>query len=314
MKRFLTFFLFFTSVLVSWLHAQLSISGQLPRSNYMLYERIDFTVSMTNNSDSDILLNNDEEPWIRFLITDSTGLPIPSVGKATFPALTIPAGETKNITINITPLYHLRQTGDFKVCPVVDLPGQGEIVGGGTSLKILNGRRVWSESRTLEGSERVFSLLTFSPLPDRSLLYLRVEDADQNAVYANLALGNVVGGVPPQVRMDAGNNIHVLQCIMLKTYLYTRATVNGAVVHQSVFRTANEYAPRLVEMEGNAVTVAGGREQNEQNRPDRLSDGQNGKIVDSPPDTAKTANPANAGHDIPVAPAVSGTDSEKLPR
>jgi hypothetical protein len=268
------------------LHAQLAVGAQLPRANYLLYERIDMTVSVENNSDEDILLSNDQVPWIRFLVTDKSGLPITSAGRATFPPLTLKPGETKNVTINLTPLYNIRQLGEYRAAAVVNLPGKGEIISSACGFQILEGRKVWSEKRTLEGSERTYTLMTFSPLPDRTMLYLRVADMDQNIIYANLSLGNIAGGVPPEVHLDGKNNIHVLQCVALSTYLYTRASEQGKVLSSNIFRTQNEIPPRLAVLDGDSVVVQGGMEETAQNSPDRLSDTQNGGHPSAPSDAA----------------------------
>jgi hypothetical protein len=269
------------------LHAQLKVGAQLGRGNYMLYERVDLNVVLTNSSDSDILLNNDDGPWVRFLVTDHQGLPLASEGKATFPAITIKAGETKTVAINITPLYAIRQVGVYDASAVVNLPGKGDIISPPCRFQVLEGRKVWSETRTMDGSTRQFSLFSFAPLPDRTYLYLRVDSPDDNAVYANYYLGNIAAAVPPEVRLDAKNDLHVLQCIAMSTYLYSRTSPEGKVLHQSVFKTFHEQAPHLQELDGDAIVVAGGLEETEENSPDHLSDAQKGITNPSTPQSMK---------------------------
>ena len=50
--------------------------------------------------------------------------------------------------------------------------------------------------RSVESSERTYSLIRFSPTSDTTQLYLRVEDPSENLVYTNLALGEMVERLP----------------------------------------------------------------------------------------------------------------------
>ncbi len=260
------------------LHAQLAVGIEAPRAHFLLYERVELTVSLVNNSDQDIVLTNDGGPWIRFLITDKGGLPVGAENTATFPPLTVKAGDTQKLTINVTPLYAIRSLGTYKACAVVNLPGKGEIISPPCQIEEMDGHHIWTETRTLDGSPRDFSLIVFAQSPGKTILYLRVEEPDTNLVLANIGLGNLASGVDPEIRFDSANNLHILQCIALSTYLYTRVDVSGKVVHQGVFKTYQEIPPHLSTLEGNNVVVNGGIEQTEATRPERLSDTQNGVV------------------------------------
>jgi hypothetical protein len=126
----------------------------------------------------------------------------------------------------------------------------------------------------VEGSQRVYSLIRFSPTPDTTNLYLRVEDPSENVVYTNLALGEVVAYIDPDVFFDPQGNIHVMQPIAMSTYLYTRADPSGKILHQGIFKTFQTIPPRLKKMEDGNVVVVGGLEENPNVPREKLSDSQ----------------------------------------
>src|SRR5258708_7371942 len=80
----------------------------------------------------------------------------------------------------------------------------------------------------------------------------------ENAVYATLALGELVSFIDPDVFFDPQGDIHVLQPIAMGTYLYTRADQDGKVAHQTIFKTFRAIPPRLHKVEDGNVTVVGG--------------------------------------------------------
>ena len=260
--------------------AQLQVSAQTERSHFLLYERVDVLVSILNNSGMDIVLDNNEgHPWLSFLLSRHDApnyMPVRQERQANFAPLTLKAGETKILRVNLTPIFSFREEGDYRASAVIDLPGQDQIISDFVPFSVTKGQTIWSESRPVEGSTRVYSLLRFSPSSDRTQLYLRVEDPSENIVYANIGLGEVVALLPPDVYFDPQGNIHVLHPFALGTYAYTRADSNGKILVQRVFKTVQEIPPRLHKMDDGNVIVWGGQEQNPDQAREKLSNGQVG--------------------------------------
>jgi len=194
-------------------------------------------------------------------------------------------GETKTLRINITPLFSFRDEGDYKAAAVIDLPGEGQIISDSVPFTVLDGRTVWSATRPADGTERVYSLIRFSPKPDMTNLYLRVEDPSENIVLSNLALGEVVAYIDPDVFFDPQGNLHVMQPVAMETYLYTRADPSGKILHQGIFKTFQSIPPRLTKMDDGNVVVVGGLEDNPDTPRETLSEGQkkaNGQVEKKP--------------------------------
>ena len=276
--------------------AQVQVSAQTERRQFLLYERVDLLVTVANIGESDLVLNNNEgHPWLSFLVSKHNRLPVRPERQGAFKPVTLKAGETKTLRINLTPLFSFREEGDYKAAAVIDLPGEGQIISDSVPFTVLRGRQVWSQTRPVEGSERVYSLIRFSPQPDTTNLYLRVEDPSENIVYANLALGEVVAYIDPEVFFDPQGNIHVMQPIAMGTYLYTRADPSGKILHQGIFKTFQAIPPRLTKMEDGNIIVVGGLEENPNTPREKLSEGQKkaqGQVEKKPDAPAVGAGPA----------------------
>jgi hypothetical protein len=277
--------------------AQIQVSAQTERNDFLLYERVDLLVTVANTGESDLVLNNNEgHPWLSFLVSKHNRLPVRQERQAVFKPVTLKVGESKTLRINLTPLFSFREEGDYKAEAVVDLPGEGQILSDGVPFTVLRGHPVWSQTRPVAGSERVYSLIRFSPQSDTTSLYLRVEDPSENIVLANLALGEVVAYIDPDVFFDPQGNIHVMQPIAMGTYLYTRADPSGKILHQGIFKTFQTIPPRLTKMEDGNVIVAGGLEENPNTPREKLSKGQktaNGQVEKKPdaPDAGPGSTP-----------------------
>ena len=262
-------------VMGNLVHAQIAVSAQTQRTDFLLYERVDLLVTVVNQSESDITLDNNEgHPWLSFMVSKENRLPVHSEQQASFKAITLKVGQSKTIRVNLTPLFAFREVGNYKASAVIDLPGADPIVSENVPFSVLPGRVVWTESRPVDGLQRVYSLIRFSPVPNTTSLYLRVEDPDENEVLANLGLGEIVAYVDPDVFFDPQGNIHVMQPISMGTYLYSRADATGKVEHQGIFKTYQAIRPRLSKLDDGSVIVLGGLEQNPNTPVESLADGQ----------------------------------------
>jgi hypothetical protein len=255
--------------------AQIQVSAQTTRSDFLLYERVDLVVTVANTGESNLVLNNNEgHPWLSFVVSKHNRLPVRQERKGTFKPISLKVGESKTLRIDITPLFSFREEGEYKAAAVIDLPGEGQIMSDSVPFTVLRGRQVWSQTRPVEGTDRVYSLLRFSPQPDRTKLYLRVEDPSDNRVLTNLSLGDVVAYIDPEVFFDPQGNLHVMQPIAMGTYLYTRADAGGKILHQGIFKTFQTIPPRLTKMEDGNVIVVGGVEEDPNTPRETLSQGQ----------------------------------------
>jgi hypothetical protein len=285
--------------------AQLHIDAKMGRegADYLLYERTDMFVTLTNTSDTDIVLDNEgSHPWLSFMICKHNTMPVRPERQALFKPLTLKQGETKTLRINLTPLFSFRDEGGYTAQAVVTLPGAGDITSREVPFTVLLGKVVWSQQRPVDGTDRIYSLLRFSPKPDETDLYLRVEVPSDNLVLANVGLGPVEAYIDPQVFFDPQGNLHVMHLISMSTYLYTRADATGKVIHQGVFKTFQEVPPRLRKMDDGNIYVAGGLEETPEMSHESLLAGQSASPSAMQPEPSRSSiSSAPAGANTPIS-------------
>jgi len=275
-------------------NAQITVTAQTQRSTFLLFERVDLIVNISNIGENDLVLNNDEKdhPWLSFLLSrhaQQNYMPVRQERDSNFAAVTLKAGESKTFRVNLTPLFTFREEGDYRAAAVIDLPGQGQIMSDNVPFTVVKGQKVWSQVHSFDGSERIYTLLRFSPTIDTTDLYLRVEDPEENLVYANPSIGSMASSVDPEVFFDPQGNVHILHPAALGTYVYTRAGPNGKILHQGIFKTVavqgpagvERVPPRLAKMDDGNVTVIGGVEQDPDHPREKLSEGQPTKVTDT---------------------------------
>ncbi len=284
--------------------AQIHIDAKMgrDRGDYLLYERTDMLVTITNTSDTDIVLDNEgSRPWLSFMICRHNTMPVRPERQAIFKPLALKQGESKTLRINLTPLFSFRDEGDYTAQAVVTLPGAGDLTSREVPFTVLRGKAIWSQQRPVSGTDRIYSLLRFSPQPDETELYLRVEDPSDNVVLANVGLGPVEAYIDPQVFFDPQGNLHVMHLLSMSTYMYTRADADGKIVHQGVFKTFQSIAPHLRKMEDGSIYVAGGLEETPELAHESLLAGQNGGQPSAPEPTPPSISSAPPGANTPVA-------------
>jgi hypothetical protein len=295
--------------------AQIRVSAQTERSDFLLYERVDLIVTIANAGENDLELDNlDGHPWLSFLVSKHNRLPVRQERDATFKPLTLKVGETKTLRVNLTPLFSFREEGQYNAAVVIELPGAGQMVSESVPFNVVHGREVWHATRPADGTQRDYSLIRFSPTSQVTRLYLRVEDPSENVVLCNRALGDVVAYIDPDVYFDPQGNLHIMQPIAMSTYLYTRTDPAGKILHQGIFKAApmngapGLVPPRLTKLDDGSVIIQGGVEQDVNSPREVLSDGQKSAStpadnkVDSPAPLDSPTSPASLPAPAPLAP------------
>lgn len=253
--------------------AQMRIGLTADRYTYLLYEPLVLHLTLQNDAGFDLAFQDQPgHPWLTFLIMRSDRSAVspdrPIPGKD----LTLGDGKGVTLDVDVTPLYGMRETGPYKIQAVVDVGGR-QFLSQPISVTLVNGKRIWSETHNVEGSPRTYSLLRFAPTMKGTFLYLRVEDAAQNLVYSNNLLGEIVDVQMPQILFDDKGQVHILHLAGSETYRYTRASGDGAILSQAVYNaTDSGSSPVLARAGDGGILVVGGRQENQENRRERLSD------------------------------------------
>jgi hypothetical protein len=273
------FFLVLTTwglLTASQVQAQLRVVLAAERSSFLLYEPMDLSLQLNNTTGEDVVLNSGEgdRPWLSFIVIDANGRKARSEEALVLEPLVIEPGKTRLMTINLTPLYSIRATGQYQIRASVQLPGRTAYLTDPLIINVGKGEVIWTKSYTDGGTLRTVSLIKFIDRKDVSL-FLRVEEPKENLVYTTVRLGNVVALTEPKVELDASRGIHVLHPVGSRLYRYTEADAEGHIIRQED-RASSTTSPALVARPDGKIDVAGGIGETQEVKRARLSDTQQG--------------------------------------
>jgi hypothetical protein len=266
MRRSLVFAFLAALVAAVSAHAQISVQLTMERNALILFEAIPVVANIHNYSGHTIeLADNDQTPWLSFLISDESSEMISPVGKRlAFDPVKIAPGRSVSITVNLLPYYDLRQRGTFIVRAAVD--------GGGlhalsvpVKFNITKGREVWKQTvglpivtGTTNEDYRTYAL--FSRLAEQGeVLYASVQDDPHELVYGMIPLGEFLSMDEPSAIVDNTGNLHVLFRSGPRSHSYAEVDPDAKVIKQAVYSDILS-APQLVTETNGVVIVRGGEQ------------------------------------------------------
>src|SRR5438874_7585511 len=245
--------------------AQIQVDLKFKRLQYIAYESVVATLSITNLAGRDIDLHNaDGQSWLGFEITGNEGQPIAPISAESGQApLKVEAGQRVTHQINLTPLYPVHDFGTYHVRTNVYFADLGKFFYSPTRVfEVTDARPIWQQTVGIPdgvaapGNARTYALLT-NRFPDHTSLYVRVQDKDSGIVYATYPLGRTIAFEEPQAEIDRANQLHVLHCAAPRAWSYSRIGLNGELLaHSSFMETKTR--PRLVHAANGDVAVRGG--------------------------------------------------------
>ena len=254
--------LFLTGAVVS--HAQIQVDLKLKRHSYILYEPLIATVTVTNNAGRDITLADEEgKQWFNIEINHLGGSMIPpNDPDYKLHPLTVPAGQSLQRQIDLTPLFPIREQGTHRARANIYLADLDRyFYSNFVTFDLTDGKLLWRENVGVPGSDdvRQVSLIT-QQLIDRLLLYVRVKDENGTNVYTTQSLGRLIlTGHEPQEMFDRANTLHVIQEAIPGTYLCSLISIEGERLDQKTYVRVGNSRPMLVKDASGEVSVRGGQ-------------------------------------------------------
>ncbi len=241
--------------------AQLQVTLEVSRRNYMIYEPLLVKVSVRNLAGRDIELRDaGGKHWFSFDVSRANGAMIlPKTSNYQLRPLELRAGQTLERKINLTPLYAMQEFGTHRIRARVFFADLGtEYTSNSKTIEITEGHLMWQQEVGVPetGATREVSLLSFRN-PDGDRLYIRVADQRKGIIYCNMKLGRLLSLYKPQIVFGRENIIHVLHHAAPRSYLYTKLNLNGEVLERETY-LATKFDPVLRVNEDQMVFVVGG--------------------------------------------------------
>ncbi len=240
--------------------AQIQVDLKFKRRQYIAFEPVIATVTITNLAGRDIeLLDDNEQHWYGFEVTANEGRTLAPLRQGNEPPLQIAAGTSVTRKINLTPLFPITDLGVYHVRANVFFADLNKFFyARGKVFEVTSARPIWR--RTVgdpeSGGVRTYSLMT-NRFPDHTSLYVRVEDQENSLVFATFSLGRLISFDEPHAEVDRNNQLHVLHCSAPRVWSYSVVGLDGRLLKHTTY-TQTRSTPRLRRTSDGAVAVSGG--------------------------------------------------------
>ncbi len=246
---------------VSTIEAQVRVDLSLPRSLFIRYEPLLAVVTITNQSGQELeLADEGNYKWFSFKIQTTDGRLVPPYDPDyQLSPIQLGPGQKAKRLVNLTPLYPLTEFGVYRITASIYVRELNQYFSSmpPLNIEITEGRELWQETVGVPdgGPARTITLLAHS-LPDTTQLYLRIVDAD-GRIFCTHQLGRFVSFGVPEVKLDATNNVHILQNVAPQQFLYSLISLSGEVLERKTYQAVKE-KPRLARDTAGGIQVIGG--------------------------------------------------------
>jgi len=239
---------------------QIQVDLKFKRLQYIAYEPVLATVTITNLAGRDIDLRDDgEQPWFGFEVTGNEDRTLVPISHPREPGLHLAAGSSVTRKINLTPLFPVTDLGVYHVRANVFFADLNKFFYAKAKVfEVTSARPIWQQTvgDPATGGARTYSLMT-NRFPDHTSLYVRVEDKENSLVYATYSLGRVISFDEPKVEVDRKNQLHVLQPSAPRLWSYSVIGLDGRLLKHTDYAQTRS-TPRLKRAADGTVTIAGG--------------------------------------------------------
>jgi hypothetical protein len=244
--------------------AQIQVQLKFNRLQYIAYEPLLASVTITNRAGRDIDLRDaDGQQWFGFEVTGREGQSIGPAQSAGSEPLHIEASKSVTRKINLTPLFPMQDFGSYHVRAHVYFADLGKYFYSPTKVvEVSDARPIWRQSvgvpdaSPVTDDTRTYSLMT-NRFSDHTSLYVRVEDEKRGIVYAVYSLGRVIAFDEPHAEIDRKNQLQVLHCSAPRTWSYSVIGLNGDLISHSTLLEAKS-RPHFKRSPDGEVAVVGG--------------------------------------------------------
>jgi hypothetical protein len=238
--------------------AQVEITWSLAHNRTVLMEPIMATVRIANYSGHDLDLTPRGNARLTFDVEDQPTSTVRTTGQPLVKqALIIPAGDTREVEVNLLDAYRIIQGQSYMLKPMVEFDGV-RFSGERLSLEVQPGLRLLERDYGMRssGEARSISLRLIHREPgDR--LFFRIDNSSTGYCLGVYELGRVIRFFVPRLEQDRDGAFHVLHQSGPDRFVHTRFGYDGGFIGFEFF-SAETSAIDLVRDENGAVEVTGG--------------------------------------------------------
>ncbi|NDC79831.1 MAG: hypothetical protein EB090_00940 [Verrucomicrobia bacterium] len=243
--------------LCSALLGQVEVRLETPKSAYLQYAQIPFTICLKNIGGEEIAFESaGNKPWLEMIVQSRDGLLIRSEKPFVPPDKNLKVGESAVLPVDLASYFLVREPGGYQARASVRLPSGQTLLTEPLAFLIGRGETIWTQNRG-EGVDRhIYSLLKFYEDPNVGL-YLRVEVPEKNIVYPSRRLGPYVPLTKPMVEFDAQNHLHLLYQTAAGVHRITVVSEDGRLLREETRQEGVDKPTIRKEKNGEVVTEGG---------------------------------------------------------
>lgn len=244
--------------------AQINVSIKLERGNYVSYESLPVTVTVTNTSGSDVVLGGpNNSSWLNFLVTSETGRPVTAIESPNVDAIVCKKNQALERKFNLPRHFHLIESGGYVVKASVYFPDlQRWLNSPPARFNIMQAPKPqWERTYTvpsgfkMAGKYRKYQLFTVHD-SDRSYLYVRIVDESTGMYLMTTRFNSMAPDRQLQPAVDDEQNLHILCLASPLAWVYQCVDPDGKLIAQKFYKQGKG-VPQLV-AQGGGVTILGG--------------------------------------------------------
>lgn len=246
--------------------AQYLIDVKLNKKNFLTYESVEATVTISNRSGSDIVMGGPQgDSWLAFDVTDPQGHQVPPLRARVDDGFVFKSGETIGRTVPLSSAYSFSEYGSYNISARVYHPSSQQYYSSVrtranfTNAKPLGLPLKFGVPAGFPGAGQVRSYnLAILRDDDRTYLYVRIVDEKTQLKLSTLSMGTIVLVNDPQLTVDRENKLHLL--FMTAPHIYAQRLVDtqGAVEKPNYYKEIGSDRPHLVVGAGDSILVEGG--------------------------------------------------------
>ena len=246
--------------------AQYLVDVKLNKKNFLTYEGVEATVTISNRSGSDIVMGGPQgDSWLAFDVTDPQGRQIAPQRARVDEGFVFKSGETIGRTVALSKAFTFSDYGTYSVQARVYHPPSQQYYSSARARGFFTDAKVLGEPLSFgvpaglpgAGQVRAYSLAVLKD-EDRTFFYVRILDGKTKQKLTTFSLGTIVLVNDPQLSLDRENKLHVLFMVSPHIYSHVCVDTQGQVVKRLYFKEVSGNRPRLTVAAGDAIVAQGG--------------------------------------------------------
>jgi hypothetical protein len=251
------------AVLVTPCQAQYQIQLSLEKKTFLSQEPMLATLSISNNSGTDVVMGGRTSNWLQFHLTNSNGQSFPPVGVEVEESYIFKAGESMKRKIVLTDTHAISEIGSYAITAVVyHAPTADYYQSNRVRFTIMDVKPIWQQTFGVPQGEpeagrvRVHSIHIMRE-ENGSNLYYRLTDERSQMRLATYTLGPISQALDPTFTLDPQNQLQLFFLAAPRIFAHCIIGTDGKIVTRKYYREGENNRPFMAMKQG-AIIVQGG--------------------------------------------------------